>query len=122
MPASDFIDKPSGYDITSLRRNLLQQLYYTCPAAFQYPDPSAPVPESQASLLMSRGEQEQALDAAVKAMLSMTVAHHRDLLGDLLQQLRRLFKEDGQQVFLNQVWRLTACCAGRQTRWIHLQC
>jgi len=105
LPADNFPDRPSGYDLTSLRRNLLHQLYIACPAALHYPDPSAPLPEhlSAEDMLKTHQEQEAALDDAVQGILAVTAPKHRSLVNDALQQLRRALQHGSQQVFLNWV-------------------
>eukprot|EP00775_Hariotina_reticulata_P008714 gene8714-8895_t len=105
QPADSFPDKPSGYDLTSLRRNLLQQLYFACPAALHYPDPSAPLPEhlTAEDMLKTHQQQDAALDDAVVGILTVTAPKHRSLVDDALQQLRRALQHGSQQVFLNWV-------------------
>lgn len=100
-------NKPSGYDITSLRLNLLQQLYMSYPAAFHYPDPSAPE-EKEGVKHSQKREQKESIEAAVTAILTVnpnTPDNPRmgDMVQDVLQQLLDIFKYGSQQVFLNHV-------------------
>eukprot|EP00879_Flechtneria_rotunda_P005368 GHRR01005656.1.p1 GENE.GHRR01005656.1~~GHRR01005656.1.p1 ORF type:complete len:1010 (+),score=343.06 GHRR01005656.1:121-3150(+) len=103
QPPDDFPSKPNGYDLTSLRRNLLQQLYSACPQAFHYPDPSAPAPEQWHQALNDIAAQQEAVDDAVRALIAVAAPQHQGLVADILADLCALFQQESQQVFLNKV-------------------
>jgi len=94
---------PSGYDLTSLRRNLLHQPYLACPAALHYPDPSAPTPEhlTAEDMLKTLQEQQAALDDAV-AGCWRSCHISTEMVQDMLQQLRSIFEHGGQQLVPEQ--------------------
>lgn len=102
LAADDFPGPPNGHNLTSLRRNLLHQMYLACPPAFHFPDPSAPNSAAEQALINLQ-QQEAALDAAVDGLLAVTSPQHRRLVRSTLAQLRGCFVRGSQQVFLNKV-------------------
>lgn len=98
-------NKPSGYDITSLRLNLLQQMYDADPAAFHYPDPEAP----KVHFKQTRPLQEAVIGIVAVSPNTQDNPHLKEVTQEVLQELQDIFNYGSQQVFLNHVSTSNAC-------------
>eukprot|EP00878_Enallax_costatus_P004393 GHUV01004631.1.p1 GENE.GHUV01004631.1~~GHUV01004631.1.p1 ORF type:complete len:1313 (+),score=319.45 GHUV01004631.1:85-4023(+) len=92
-------NKPSGYDVTSLRMNLLQQMYDADPAVFHYKDPEAP----KLDLKQTRPLQDAVNGIVAVSLNTADNPQLQELTRDVLQELQDIFKYGSQQVFLNNV-------------------